>query len=154
MNIRRAGEDDFDALKELKLLSKKEELTYSEILKPLEESESFYLEYLMCDLTRTDREVLIAEDNGDIVGIVVAKALDTMSISLFEQKGYVSNLFVLSSHRGKGLGSELLRRALEWLKEQGISHVSVEIHTGNEAALRLYEKADFGEYTVKLTKHL
>ena len=63
MNIRKATIDDFEALKELKILSKKEELKYSETIKPIEETKERYLSYMRRDLTIDNRAIFIAIDN-------------------------------------------------------------------------------------------
>jgi len=45
---------------------------------------------------------------------------------------------VAPSHRGRGLGSALLRRVHESLAEQGVGHVSLTVMAGNERAERFY----------------
>jgi len=60
MRIRKATLDDFEALKRFKILSKKEELKYSETLKSLKDTKKKYLEFLKIDLTRQWRAVFVA----------------------------------------------------------------------------------------------
>lgn len=46
--------------------------------------------------------------------------------------------------RGLGIGSALLRHALDWARqEQGITRVQLEVLTRNQAAVRLYERLGF-----------
>ena len=52
MIIRKATIEDFEALKKIKILSKKEEMKYSSTLKPLPEAKKYYFEYLKTDLNK------------------------------------------------------------------------------------------------------
>jgi len=43
---------------------------------------------------------------------------------------------------------------LKWLKKNNVGHVNLEIHVDNKAALKLYNKLGFKNYTVKLAKEI
>ena len=57
---------------------------------------------------------------------------DTPSFAISLDKGY----------RGKGIGTDLMRRMLERLKEQGYKKASLAVQKTNYA-VRMYEKAGF-----------
>ena len=154
MRIRKATLDDFEALKRFKILSKKEEWRYSETLKPLKETREKYLEYLKTDLTRQWRAIFIAIEDDKIVGMVMGKRYNTISISKYKRKGYISNLYIDKDCRKKGIGGKLILHTLKWLKKQGVPHTTVEIHIKNQAAKNLYCKLGFKDYTIKLTKNI
>lgn len=154
MTIRKAGENDYENLKKLKLLAKQDELGYSSTLKPLDEAEPYYLEYLKEDLAHPQRAVFFAIEDDETVGMVLAKVYDCIPISKYQSKGYISNLYVLEQFRKRGIGAELAQHALAWLRDQDVRHVLLEIHEGNHAALALYRKLGFQTYTVKMTKDL
>lgn len=152
MNIRRATKDDFEALKEIKLLSKQEELKYSESIRPIDENKEDYFRYLKKDLKYINRGLFIAEDDGKIVGMILAQYYDPLPISKYKRKGYISNLFIMQDYRGKGLGVKLIETAEGWLKRNKTEHITLEIHKDNKAALSLYRKVGYKDYTVKLEK--
>ena len=154
MRIRKATLDDFEALKKFKILSKKEELKYSETLKPLKGTKKKYLDYLKTDLTRQWRAVFVAVENKKIVGMIIGKRYNAISISKYKRKGYMSNLYIDKNYRKKGIGKKLLLHTLKWLKKQGVKHVSLEIHANNSAAQNLSRKIGFKDYTIKLTKNI
>jgi len=154
MRIRKATLDDFEALKKFKILSKKEELKYSETLKPLKNTKKKYLEFLKIDLSRQWRVVFVAVENKKIVGMIIGKRYNAISISRFKRKGYMSNLYIDKDYRKKGIGMKLLRHTLKWLKKQGVKHVSLEIHTNNSVAQKVAHKIGFKDYTIKLTKNI
>lgn len=155
MKIRKAAIEDYEALKRFKILSKKEELKYSETLKPMKDTKKKYLEFLKTDLQRQWRAVFLAEDKGKVAGMIIAKRYNALSISKFERKGYISNLYIDKDYRKGGLGYKLFEKAIGWLKnDQKVEHISVEIHLDNIPAQKLAEKMGFKKYTIKMTREV
>ena len=56
--------------------------------------------------------------------------------------GEIDSLFVERDYRGKGLGTELTRRGLEWLDAQKATSKTVAVAFGNDSTLKFY--AGFG----------
>ncbi len=154
MKIRRATMEDFEKLKEIKILSKNEEIKYSNTLNPISENKESYYFYLKKELTFKSRVVFIALDNNKVIGIILAQYFKPLAISKYSKKGYISNLYILKSHRRKKIGVKLAEHALKWLKKNNVGHVNLEIHVDNKAALKLYNKLGFKNYTVKLAKEI
>ena len=57
--------------------------------------------------------------------------------------GSIQNLGIAPSHRGKGLGSALLSRALQGFNLAGIQFVTLEVTAQNYGAVRLYHRMGF-----------
>jgi ribosomal protein S18 acetylase RimI-like enzyme len=57
--------------------------------------------------------------------------------------GALQNLGVAPQHRGRGLGSLLLHRALEGFRAAGIERVYLEVTAQNLGAVRLYQRLGF-----------
>jgi ribosomal protein S18 acetylase RimI-like enzyme len=57
--------------------------------------------------------------------------------------GHVTQICVVPSLRGKGLGYELLRRSLLALAEAGCGQASLTVTLANRDAVRLYERVGF-----------
>lgn len=55
----------------------------------------------------------------------------------------IENAATLPEYRGRGLISELLDRAIERGRARGFAKAQLACHIGNDAALRVYEKAGF-----------
>lgn len=60
-----------------------------------------------------------------------------------EGMGAIQNLGVTPPHRGAGLGTALLLQSLLGFREQGVSHVHLEVTAENEGAIRLYRRLGF-----------
>ena len=64
--------------------------------------------------------------------------------------GEVDSIFVEEEFRGRGIGSELLQRALAWLDSCGASSKVVTVAHGNEGALAFYKRFGFHPRTILL----
>ena len=62
-------------------------------------------------------------------------------------RGAVQNLGITPEHRGAGLGTALLVRALNGFREHGLTCATLEVTAQNSGALRLYQR--FGFQVVK-----
>lgn len=75
--------------------------------------------------------VLLAEADGEVVG----------ALGWFKSvsDGYIGSLGVLASHRGRGIGSTLLREAFADIAEAGFARATLTVDTGNATgAVDLY----------------
>jgi len=57
--------------------------------------------------------------------------------------GHILNIAVDPAFRGRGLGKRLLEYALEYCRGLGAERVELEVRTGNDAAIALYQKYGF-----------
>lgn len=80
---------------------------------------------------------LIIEVDGKAAGMV-----DMTGIS--KRNGHAElGIFVSKEFRGKGIGTEGLREAIQIAAMMGISHMKVMVSTANEASARLFRKCGF-----------
>jgi len=79
---------------------------------------------------------LIAEQHHKIVGFIVGLKPD-------EEIAKVLLLSVTNDHRKKGIGTALLKRFLNAMKNQNIKKVELEVRTTNTVAIGFYKKHGF-----------
>lgn len=80
------------------------------------------------------------EDTTDpVLGYVVADTIQNHGRDL----GHIKDLAVHPDHRERGIGTQLLSRALQQLAAQGAGTVKLEVRAGNDAATALYQGFDF-----------
>ena len=154
MEIRKATIKDFEKLKDIKLKSKIGERRYNKSLKPINKVEKRYFYYLKRDLTLKDRVIFIAIKNDKIVGMILGKIINTLSIIKFKKRGYISNLYILPKYRRKGIAKKLVRELIEWFKENNIKNLRLEVYSKNKPALNIYNKLRFKEYAIKMKNDL
>jgi ribosomal protein S18 acetylase RimI-like enzyme len=86
--------------------------------------------------------VLVVEDGGTVVGFVDVRMNRTPDWNMLRRKigGWVSELGVAETHRGRGVGSRLLQAAEEWLGGRGVEILMLDTGWRNEEAIRFYEQ--------------
>ena len=60
----------------------------------------------------------------------------------------LQNIGITPEHRGRGLGTVLIRRALAGLREAGVGRVYLEVTAQNDGAIRLYGRLGFAKVRV------
>jgi mycothiol synthase len=76
---------------------------------------------------------LLARDDGKPVGALTA--------NVFGDRGWVGELGVVTSHRGRGIGAALLRRSFAAFVDRGFGHVLLNVDAENPTgATALYER--------------
>jgi ribosomal protein S18 acetylase RimI-like enzyme len=98
----------------------------------------------------------VAEDEGKVVGYVFAeiKRLERPELYAVKETGFVDSLIVSEQFRGKGIGTELLQKTLEWFKSRGVMVCTIGVMKENVGAVSLYEKLGFQTWHMKMWKEL
>jgi ribosomal protein S18 acetylase RimI-like enzyme len=116
--------------------------------------ESGYAGFLGTQLADNDAVVLVAEQEGTVVGYVYA-ALEPMSWKeLRGPAGFIHDLVVEPSARGHGIGTALIQAALEWLESRGVPRVLLGTAARNLDAQRLFERLGFRRTMIEMTREL
>ena len=83
---------------------------------------------------------LVAEEDGKVVGAVWTRIMNDYGHVDDETPSFAISLY--KEYRGKGFGTEMMRRMLGLLKEQGYKKASLAVQKANYA-VRMYEKVGF-----------
>lgn len=95
-------------------------------------------EFLRKRLATPTIQMMVAEEGRKIVGFSSVRRVDAREAEL-------SAIVVLKSSTGKGVGSRLLRKALDAARKRGFNSVRVKTEMSNEKAINFYRKAGFTE---------
>lgn len=96
--------------------------------------------------------LLIAVDNNIIIGYIFNKLIDSEVDNI--KVSLIDGLYVESEYRNKGIASSLIEASLKWAKENNINAVKIKVITENQAALKLYEKYNFGEIAKEMINYI
>lgn len=82
-----------------------------------------------------------AIENGEVVGWcdIIPKSYEGLT-----HVG-VLGMGVLKDFRGKGLGTELMKKAIEHARANGLEKIELDVYESNHAAIALYRKFGFAE---------
>ncbi|SFC78423.1 tRNA (adenosine(37)-N6)-threonylcarbamoyltransferase complex dimerization subunit type 1 TsaB [Butyrivibrio sp. YAB3001] len=97
--------------------------------------EAWTQKQLLDALTRDDTIYLVAEKAKRIVGLC--------GVQNISGDGEITNVSVAKDCRGEGIGYKMLKQLLERGRGIGIADYTLEVRKGNEAAIKLYQKAGF-----------
>jgi ribosomal protein S18 acetylase RimI-like enzyme len=85
-----------------------------------------------------------AIDEGKLVGSV---ALEFSAKPKTRHRVQLIGMYVLGSHRGRGIAKALVNAAIECVKSRpGVEVIGLVVTDGNEPALRLYKECGFAEF--------
>ncbi|WP_298315407.1 GNAT family N-acetyltransferase [uncultured Aquimarina sp.] len=101
------------------------------------EDEALDMMYETYDAPR--KKYYVVEDNGRIIGGAGIGQLENESSEICE----LQKMYFLPEARGKGLGSQMMNKCLEFAKEQGFTKCYLETMPYMEDARKLYGKVGF-----------
>jgi ribosomal protein S18 acetylase RimI-like enzyme len=115
-----------------------------------------YVDFMLRQCAAWDGWVLVAEEDGRVVGFVCTWARVPPDDPAMDPRPYahVSDLVVLPAWRGRGIGRALLARAEAGARGRGAHRLRIGVLAGNERARRLYASLGFREAYVFLAKPL
>jgi ribosomal protein S18 acetylase RimI-like enzyme len=82
-----------------------------------------YAQRLTDRLQDTHTRVLVAEEEGKVVGYVLGVIVDLVP-EMFSQEdgGFLADIYVEEAYRGRGIGRSLVEALSVWFKERGVSY--------------------------------
>jgi GNAT superfamily N-acetyltransferase len=99
-------------------------------------------------------KIFMAEEDSLVVGFSTILA-DEPFTELDDPPGHyalITDLVVLESHRGRGIGRLLLERAEAYAKQAGAKELRIGVLSGNRMARQLYVDVGFQPHLELLTK--
>jgi len=86
-------------------------------------------------LSRNPRTCFVAEDNGNLIGIIMS--------GNDGRRGFIYHTAVLQKERKKGVGTALVNASLDALKGEGINKVALVVFSENHIGNKFWECQEF-----------
>ena len=156
MTVRKAERRDLGALGSLgaMLMRTHYEFDRNRFLAPGSGSERGYAAFLGGMLESEDECIFVAEIDGQIAGYVFA-ALEPLSWKeLRGPAGFIHDIAVSDAQRRTGLARELMRAAIDWLRDRGAPRAMLWTASPNAAARELFKSLGFRETMIEMTVEL
>ena len=117
-------------------------------------TEKSYGSFLGTQLDEQDIIILVAEQDGEVVGYTYAGVEGTDYMLLRGPAGVLHDVVVDPAHRGRGFGRMLVDATLEALKARGATQIVLSTAERNPSAQRLFERAGFRRTMIEMTEEL
>jgi GNAT superfamily N-acetyltransferase len=143
--IRECRGDDAAAVRQCIVELQEFERTLDPRLRPGESMADGYWESIQAQCAEANGRVFVAEHRGIVVGLVAVLAAQPFT-ALDDPPGtyaLVTDVIVLASHRGRGVGAQLLRHAEAFVRSAGATELRIGVLADNATARRLYLEAGF-----------
>jgi ribosomal protein S18 acetylase RimI-like enzyme len=90
--------------------------------------------------------LLVAELDGQVVGMAKGEIRQGL--------GHISFVYLRPEARGQGGGKALVQELVRFFRAEGVEHVTLNVDTSNDQALRVWRRLGFAEYRRSLTSEL
>jgi ribosomal protein S18 acetylase RimI-like enzyme len=117
-------------------------------------TEKGYASFLRTQLNEANVVMLVADQDGEVLGYTYAGIEGYDYMSLRGPAGAFYDIVVDPAHRGEGIGRLLLDATLDALRTQGAPRVVLSTAEQNEAAQRLFAHAGFRRTMIEMTREL
>ncbi|HTZ54902.1 MAG TPA: GNAT family N-acetyltransferase [Candidatus Acidoferrum sp.] len=87
----------------------------------------------------------LSNGNGMFVALRDEHVVGVITEYRHDPYGHTIGMLIDEAHRGRGIGTALLGRLIDWARERYVSHLSLLVFPHNERARALYRKFDFVE---------
>ncbi len=91
---------------------------------------------------------------GFVAGIMEEQTEDDRLNNGAMVSGRIIELFVEEEYRGKGVGKLLMEKIEQYLKEQGSTHLFVEVFAPNKDTYEIYKKFGYKDISIDMYKSL
>jgi len=87
--------------------------------------------------------VLVAEQQGALVAILLATTEKEIPIYKLQQFGFIHDLWVEETYRHEGIARQMVTLAMERFRQMGLTQVRLDTAIGNDAAKDLFRSCGF-----------
>lgn len=117
-----------------------------------------YLDYILKSVEDFNGKIFIAKEDGVAIGLIACIMFQRAGAPKFTTTcpliGYISDIIVTETARGKGVGRALIQHAEEYLVNNQCEHIQLEVHAPNIAAIELYKKCGFCANHIVMSKRV
>jgi ribosomal protein S18 acetylase RimI-like enzyme len=117
-------------------------------------TEMAYGPFLGRQLDEPNIVILVAEQDGEVIGYTYAGVEGNDYMALRGPAGVLYDIVVDPAHRRNGVGRMLLDATLGALKARGAPRVVLSTAEKNDSAQRLFDRAGFRRTMIEMTREL
>lgn len=113
-----------------------------------------FKEFLAGHMQAETSSVLVAEQDGCVVGYCLATLAKYPPVFANRDHGTVFDLAVTQRCRRSGIGEQLYRTTEAWFAAHGIHRIETRVAVTNETSTAFWSKMDFNPYMITVAKSI
>lgn len=102
-------------------------------------------EYIEEGINNQNAALLVAENDGEIIGVIRLTVNETLPYPIIVPRRYVQvhEIVVKEQFRHRGAGKALMDKGHEWASNKGITEIELTVWEFNKEAIAFYEKLGY-----------
>ncbi len=146
VKIRRAKSKDIDQIAALWKEMMDYHISLDEHFQLVSDGEKAYSEYLVSILDNYDYSVLVAEEEGEVVGYTIGMILANPAVFSLARYGFIAEMAVTQSRQKSGIGLQMWNHIRKWFYRRGIEVIQLNVSPRNERGYNFWKKVGFSEF--------
>jgi predicted N-acetyltransferase YhbS len=103
-------------------------------------------------LSDSDKEILVAENQTTVIGMVSIMYLSRLNQKFFEM--YIPELIVAKSYQSQGIGKKLIQTCIKFAKEKKCHRIRLESGNQRKESHMFYKNLGFSQSALSFSKNL
>ena len=149
MEIRKAKLKDIKKIIEYGVGLLKQHYAFDSYFAPAKNVHEVYKKFFKGCIYSKNRLLLVAEENGEIIGYAVGELSSRPPVYKIRKMGYISDVFVEKNFRKLGIAKQFLHVLKKWFKAKNIKHIELSVHVKNEIGKKAWAKYGLEDYMIK-----
>lgn len=149
MQIRKAKLKDIKRVTEYGISLLKQHYGFDSYFAPAKNVHKVYRKFFKSCIYSKNRNLLVAEENGKIVGYAVGELGSRPPVFKIRRFGFISDVFVEKNFRKQGISKQFLLGLKKWFKSKKLKHIELTIHVKNAIGKKAWTKYGFKDYIIK-----
>ncbi|MAE29915.1 MAG: hypothetical protein CMJ87_13185 [Planctomycetes bacterium] len=154
MRIRHAGKEDVPRVIELWIAMMDLHRTIHPVFARREDGHVAFAEFVRENITSEDAAVIVAEDDGRVVGYTMARIQKAPPVLVRERYCEVFDISVDSECKRRGAGGALVEALRAWVVDRGVDRIVLNAAVGNEESVPFWRRMGFEEFLLVMAQDL
>lgn len=118
--------------------------------RPAPDGEAAWRKYAAVSLAKGDGALFAARVEHEAVGFIHGQIHSYPPIFVPGRLGYITDLYVKSSHRRHGLGRLLYLALCDWFRRKGVTILDIHVYLANPEGAAFWRRMGFVPYAEKM----
>lgn len=149
IEVREATEDDLDQVVDLWKSLAEHHAELSEDFALAWDSKRRWSSYLRSKFAELSTKLIVAEEDGDIVGFMLCMLSPNVPIYKERKLGVMSDAYVLEERRRRGVAKKMFDVALKWFRKNKVKTVDLNVAAINLEAQSVWETLGFSPFMIR-----